>query len=165
MINLPLDYFPPKLSRQREESFSTQTPWSYSQFIFSANSVKKGTKIETLQRFNRCQMLKICLYWRHCSRNYFFRDVYATIFSTCLWSVYTLGPGVMKLFTAVLNSVTKKADVFVKAPKKWMTIKKTLACCTAEFIKDVKSLMMEGPLEWSAQHRDMMKTLWECATW
>ncbi len=46
---------------------------------------------------------------------------------------------------AIINSVTWKANVFVKASKMWLTMTKELAYCTAEFITVVKSFMIQGP--------------------
>jgi hypothetical protein len=52
---------------------------------------------------------------------------------------------IIKLFKAVVNSVTWKASVFVKASKKCLTIAKALAYCTTEFIMAVKSFIVQAP--------------------
>ncbi len=51
-----------------------------------------------------------------------------------------LGACIIKLITAVINSVTYKASVFVKASKKWQTIAKALAYCTMGLIRLLKVL-------------------------
>jgi hypothetical protein len=64
-------------------------------------------------------------------------------------ATYKLGPYPgncnIKLFTAVINSVTKKASVFVKVIKKWLIVTKALAYYTKEFITAVKSFMTQAP--------------------
>ncbi len=45
-----------------------------------------------------------------------------------------------KIIAAVINYVTKKASVFVKANKKWLPIAKALAYCTTEEITPVNVL-------------------------
>ncbi len=51
----------------------------------------------------------------------------------------------MKLIMAIVNSVTYKASVFVKASKKRLPVAKALAYCTTEVITAVKSFMIQGP--------------------
>ncbi len=51
----------------------------------------------------------------------------------------------IKLITAVINSITQKASVFVRASKKWLAIAKALAYCTTESITAVKSFMIQDP--------------------
>jgi hypothetical protein len=59
-----------------------------------------------------------------------------------VWGLYH------KTFTAVINSVTWKASVFVKASKKWLTIVKALYYFTTGLITAVKSFMIQalGPM-------------------
>jgi hypothetical protein len=58
-----------------------------------------------------------------------------------------MSPGacIIKHITAVINSVTLKASVYVKASKKCLTIAKALAYCTTELITPVKSFMIQAP--------------------
>jgi hypothetical protein len=56
----------------------------------------------------------------------------------------TLGACIIKLITAVINSVTWKASVFVKASKKRLTIANTLTYFTTVLITAVKSFMMHA---------------------
>jgi hypothetical protein len=56
-----------------------------------------------------------------------------------------LGACIIKLITAVINSVKQKATAFVKASKKLLTIVKALAYCTTELITAVKSFMIQAP--------------------
>ncbi len=57
----------------------------------------------------------------------------------------TSGACIIKLITAVINSVTQKAGVFVKPSKKWLTKAKALAYCTTELITAAKSFMIQAP--------------------
>jgi hypothetical protein len=51
----------------------------------------------------------------------------ATITAVKCFIVQAPGVCIIKLFTAVINSVTSKASVFVKVNKKFLTISKTPA--------------------------------------
>ena len=51
----------------------------------------------------------------------------------------------IKLTTAVINSVTLKPNVFVKGNKKWLTISKALGYFITELITAVKSFMIQAP--------------------
>ncbi len=55
------------------------------------------------------------------------------------------GACILKLITAIINSVTLKANVFLKASKKWLTIAKAPAYCTTELITSFKSFMVQAP--------------------
>ncbi len=50
------------------------------------------------------------------------------------------GACIITIFTAVINSVSKKVSVFVKASQKWLTITKALGYYTTEIITAVKVL-------------------------
>jgi hypothetical protein len=64
---------------------------------------------------------------------------------------------VIKLFVTLINSVTQKAGVFVKASKKRTTITKALAFYRREFITTVKSFMIQA-------HMDIrLKTFFGCS--
>ncbi len=52
----------------------------------------------------------------------------------------------MKLFTATINSVTQKANVFIKARKKLLTITKELVCKIMNFITAIKSYRLLWPV-------------------
>ncbi len=54
---------------------------------------------------------------------------------------HTPGACIIKLIITVINSITYKASVFVKASKKWMTVAKALAYCTMELITYKKRLV------------------------
>ena len=52
---------------------------------------------------------------------------------------------IIKLFTAIVNSITLKASLFVKASKEWLIMAKALAYCTTKYITAVKRFMIQAP--------------------
>jgi hypothetical protein len=58
--------------------------------------------------------------------------------------IQALGPCIIKLIAAVINSVTEKASVFVKAIKKLIAIAKALAYYITEVMKTLKSFMIQA---------------------
>ncbi len=48
----------------------------------------------------------------------------------------------------VINSVTKKASVFVKASQKWLTVTKAVGYYTKKIITAVKRFLIQAPGEW-----------------
>jgi hypothetical protein len=52
---------------------------------------------------------------------------------------------IIKRITAVINSVTLKASVFVKASNEHLTMAKALGYCTTELIMAVKSFKLQSP--------------------
>jgi hypothetical protein len=57
---------------------------------------------------------------------------------------FVQGPVLQNFFTAVINSVTSKASVFVKVNKIFLTISKTLTQYIMEFITALKSFMVQA---------------------
>ncbi len=64
----------------------------------------------------------------------------ATITAVKFFIVQAPGEYTIQLFMAVINSITKKARLFVTARKKWLTITKALAYCSTKFIMVIKVL-------------------------
>ncbi len=61
-----------------------------------------------------------------------------------MFSEYHPRAFIIKLFVAVINYVTQKAGLFVKASKKQTTITKALAFYSREFITTVKKFMIQA---------------------
>ncbi len=57
-----------------------------------------------------------------------------------------LGACIIKLITAVINSVKQKASAFVEDSKKWLTIAKALVNSNTELITAVKSFNKAKPV-------------------
>ncbi len=55
------------------------------------------------------------------------------------------GACIVKLLTVVINSVTKKASVFVKSGQKKLEKTKALGYYTTEFITAIKMFIIEVP--------------------
>jgi hypothetical protein len=57
-----------------------------------------------------------------------------------------MGPASQKFFMDVINLIAKKASVIVEDSQKRLSITKALGYYTSEFIKDVKSFMIQAPV-------------------
>jgi hypothetical protein len=62
-------------------------------------------------------------------------------------STFRIFPGacIIKIITAVINSVTYQASVFVSSQKKVTKITMVLAYCTRKLITYIKSFMIQAP--------------------
>jgi hypothetical protein len=59
-----------------------------------------------------------------------------------------ISPGacIIKLIIVIINSVTYKASVFIKAGKKSLPKAKALAYCTTEVIMAIESFIIQAPM-------------------
>jgi hypothetical protein len=82
----------------------------------------------------------------YCSCNWLLLLCYHSWVATVRLPVsYTIdGTCIIKLFTAVINSIMEKGSVFVNSSKKWLIIRKKLASYTIEFITAVKGFMIQS---------------------